>query len=131
MRKILNEKLLRDWIAALRSGEYLQGSKRMIVIDEDTHGCRYCCLGVLCDIAAKSNDDLVRDSLDRGFLDISDTNDPSQIWNSYPPPRFRELWGLKDIVHIFSNMNDCDGKSFDEIADFLEQEYLEKGLYYA
>lgn len=37
--------LLRKWIAALRSGEYLQGRGTL------RRGSQYCCLGVLCKVA--------------------------------------------------------------------------------
>lgn len=39
--------LVKKWIVALRSGEYKQGRDTLVI------GDRYCCLGVLCDIAQK------------------------------------------------------------------------------
>ena len=39
------------WLSALRSGEYKQAHGSLEEIDEG--GSRFCCLGVLCDLAAK------------------------------------------------------------------------------
>jgi hypothetical protein len=38
-----------QWVAALRSGEYEQGKMRLRSADD-----KYCCLGVLCEIAVKA-----------------------------------------------------------------------------
>jgi len=36
------------WVAALRSGEYKQGSGSLHVVNGDTH--EWCCVGVACDV---------------------------------------------------------------------------------
>ena len=41
----MDPKLKRKWLAALRSGKYLQGRNRL------RRGNRFCCLGVLADVA--------------------------------------------------------------------------------
>lgn len=41
-----NKELAREWVAALRSGKYVQGQQQLRQLN------RYCCLGVLCDIVA-------------------------------------------------------------------------------
>lgn len=50
-----NQKVMQAWAKALRSGEYKQttGALRRSAVS-DTQGEGYCCLGVLCDIAAKN-----------------------------------------------------------------------------
>ena len=46
----MNKENVKKWIAALRSGEFKQGKKRLRNLD--TMGNKtYCCLGVLCEIA--------------------------------------------------------------------------------
>lgn len=45
----MNRKVIEEWIAALESGEYAQGTHELRPT-KDT----YCCLGVLCDLHAKS-----------------------------------------------------------------------------
>jgi len=42
-----------QWVAALRSGEYKQGEKALAILDGDD-GPKYCCLGVLCELAEKA-----------------------------------------------------------------------------
>ena len=41
------------WVDALESGEYEQGTGQLCKIDLITNKRYYCCLGVLCDLAAK------------------------------------------------------------------------------
>ncbi len=40
----MDAKLKNDWVAALRSGDYMQGQKKLYDPDSGS----YCCLGVLC-----------------------------------------------------------------------------------
>lgn len=51
MRKRMNPEIKAKWVAALRSGEYKQGT--CFLKQESDHPHAFCCLGVLCDIAAK------------------------------------------------------------------------------
>jgi len=44
----MDQAIKTEWVAALRSGEYQQGSGYLRDLDG-----KYCCLGVLCDIAVK------------------------------------------------------------------------------
>lgn len=43
----MNQQVREEWIAALESGQYHQGRTQL------RQGNMFCCLGVLCDIAAK------------------------------------------------------------------------------
>lgn len=42
------------WVAALRSGEFQQGREALVTIADDGTP-KYCCLGVLCELAARAN----------------------------------------------------------------------------
>lgn len=42
----MNEELKQKWVTALRSGRYEQGQRLLRTVDD-----RYCCLGVLVDVA--------------------------------------------------------------------------------
>ena len=44
----MNQEIKARWIAALKSGEYIQGTKVLRSVDN-----RFCCLGVLCELAVK------------------------------------------------------------------------------
>lgn len=48
----MNKGVKKQWVKALRSGEYKQGEGRLAVIKEG--GTVFCCLGVLCDLAVKA-----------------------------------------------------------------------------
>ena len=48
----MNPEIKADWLTALRSGEYKQG--KGFLKNEDGETARYCCLGVLCELAVKA-----------------------------------------------------------------------------
>lgn len=89
------------WIAALRSGEFKQGEGRLC-----SRGPRpsYCCLGVARKI----------DGVEGCY---------QGDWGSeyYPPKKALDKWGLPySSAAELARMND-GGKSFAEIADYIEQ----------
>jgi hypothetical protein len=86
----MNKDLKAKWVEALRSGDYKQGTQLLKNQGEDE--CTYCCLGVLCVIAGK------------------DTDAGSYRW----------LNKVTKGYYPFVLMNDDDGKSFAEIADYIE-----------
>jgi hypothetical protein len=96
----MKAELKAQWVAALRSGDYKQGRYRL----QEADG--FCCMGVLCVVAGWPTDD--RD----GSV------------NSAPYDPVREAIGGLSAAQMLSRMNDRidDGhKSFDEIADWIEQ----------
>lgn len=110
------------WIAALRSGNYKQGTGRLYEIVCKT----YCCLGVACDIAIKEGVNVRRNfkngRIYGGLLD-------NWVYQFVPnvAPRFGE-YTIK-VIHngretSLSHLNDNDGLSFSEIADLIEQQLL-------
>lgn len=122
MKKEIKEK----WIAALRSGEYQQTDGYL------QRDGKFCCLGVLCDLAVKSGLSLtVREQ--RAFPD--DETSPVVAFydvNTGTLPYDVQRWsGIKDSIGIFpddstglsntlADLND-NGKSFAEIADVIEK----------
>lgn len=46
----MNQEIKNEWLAALRSGEYIQGHGEL-----KTKDGKFCCLGVLCDLYSKKN----------------------------------------------------------------------------
>jgi hypothetical protein len=111
----MNRELKTKWIKALRSGKFLQGRKRLRVkeIAEDKTVERFCCLGVLCEVAglARSHS---------GYLDAEDADYGSA---SYPPERFPNGLSPPDwhIQAQLAAMNDGDELTFAEIADWIEE----------
>ncbi len=101
------------WIRALRSGEYKQGSSFLKTI----HG--HCCLGVACEVAIQGGIHINVKSEEHYFRFGGHTGAVPDI--------VKEWIGLKESQGQFgpqdhqtlAAMND-DGKTFAEIADFIE-----------
>lgn len=119
----MNSVIKAQWLAALRSGEYEQGSERL----RDEENC-FCCLGVLCDIASK-------EGLGEwnGIVFRPTANERSE--KSFLPPSIVRWAGLlarnpgingKSLTTY--NDGDSEGenmvmrpRTFTEIADLIEQ----------
>lgn len=108
----MHEKIKREWIEALRSGKYEQGKGSL------RDGDKFCCLGVLCDIAIKHGvTDWKRASFAR------ESNLPStQVlkWaglNAHGGPSVQ----IFDDATTLVLLNDS-GLSFDWIAAIIETE---------
>lgn len=97
-----------ELVAALRSGKYQQAKWKL------RNGNAFCCLGVACDISRLGEWDK------KGDYHIS-----TRYSNSVLPDDVQAWFGFKTNTGTFSNdtclteMND-NGKSFAEIADFIE-----------
>jgi hypothetical protein len=102
----LPEDFKKRWIAALRSGEYKQGKHKL----HRTEDGSYCCLGVACKISGVSNEVLSQ----YVYTGIIDTLYPGLI------PKVIVKGFINDVAHELANMNDKEGKSFSEIADYIE-----------
>lgn len=103
------------WLAALRSGEYTQTRERLF------DGTGHCCLGVLCELAAKASV-VNRDS--NWFEAADDSNDYSET----SLPQAVQRWaGLKVsdpevLDRPLTSWNDDRKASFAEIANLIEEE---------
>jgi hypothetical protein len=116
--------LIEKWIAALRSGEYAQGSGQLR--DSNTGPGRpveYCCLGVLCDVAG---------------LEPDADSDTYMGNEAYPPALVVGMLGLdvsqvdpgeRVVLRLDDDLDDAEssldhlndnGRSFAEIADLIE-----------
>ena len=130
----MDAKVKADWVEALRSGVYEQG--RDLLHSEDAHGDhRYCCLGVLCELARKEimvHVQMERDS--EGITAYSydgrdsmlpesvllwaglDRDEPSPYVRSDYKPEFVDT----DSGTVRLEYLNDGGKSFDEIAALIE-----------
>ena len=107
------------WVAALRSGDYIQGQGSL------KNGDKFCCLGVLCDILAKELD-VDWEAPGRGFH--------RELFDGYTyllPDIIKEevdLEGLDPVITIkdekefISQFNDERGITFAELADAIEEQ---------
>lgn len=139
--------VLEEWLTALRSGEYTQGTGYLHVRPETSGPDQFCCLGVLCDLA-KTNGatfEVTKRPMPHGLtydydgmsgllsgnvansVGLVKNNDDPEEW--YMPTR-RDEWEPDTEVDIFidlegvgrdvSDLND-DGYTFEQIADLLEK----------
>lgn len=108
----MDPKLKKTWLKALRSGEYKQGQGVL---------CKkggFCCLGVAYDVLEDGDWELV-DAEEGRWKIPSKLNTGAQF---LPRPDMYSDWGLDhDDVQRVAKMND-EGKSFEEIADWIEAE---------
>lgn len=88
----IDKKLKTEWLAALKSGKYIQGvGKFKKEVLNETH---HCCLGVLCEVANKSA---------LSTSGVGNWTDVKEILNSSgSDKKFEELY--------FTNDEKCDGK---------------------
>jgi hypothetical protein len=129
--QLQNKELVKQWIEALRSGNYQQTQYKLR--ERGLNSDSYCCLGVLCEIA-------------KPLLSLEEGNSLEKYLNvgGYPPEEVLKLLGQnfdieddnykcisvqiedKGFIAVHS-LNDAYNKSFAEIADLLEQTHLKDG----
>lgn len=131
----MKPKIKRQWVDALRSGEYEQGARGTLKSESG-----YCCLGVLCDLAVKSGeiDDLIWRKGNPGSPDglwaIEKINDSSTL---VPIPAVVEWAGMDDENPVVkfgtarlsvAELNDgldhagIDRQPFSVLADIIESQ---------
>lgn len=111
----MKKKIKALWVAALRSGEYKQGTGQLR--DESNN---FCCLGVLCNLHAQAHPRLAAKQLYSGsymgneeFLPLA-----VQKWAGFKDEAGPELRLKGDFQHL-AGMNDS-GASFKVIAGVIE-----------
>lgn len=146
----LRPEVKRQWLAALRSGEYEQGREYLHFVEGG--GEFYCCLGVLCDLAVKDGvvaaktlhpspdpdtDDAATRSGYEALVDYADVGEATTLppaavddWAyEVPPPASDDPWTVlvtdqyePDYTRqlTLAELNDEHGYSFAQIADLIE-----------
>jgi len=103
---MINEKNVRKWLVALRSGDYAQGIGQLRKCNGEP---KYCCLGVLCDL-----------------LDPDGWDGEAHVGGNQMPSH--ELQTQIDSMSYWNSsryaMANDRGRSFLEIADMIEQDLL-------
>lgn len=119
MDQIIKEK----WVAALRSGEYEQGTGALHRYDNGDGNDTFCCLGVLCDLAVQEGV-VVRGRGTQGRYEYGSTGE-----RNYLPDEVQKWAGVARTPGVpvtdgrtqsLANKND-DGADFTEIADLIEK----------
>lgn len=106
---MLND-VAKEWVKALRSGEYTQGREWLRRSDN------FCCLGVLCDLAVEV-----------GVIPAPEKSSSGVTCYAYdgmvgaPSGKVQTWAGLGNPVALIA-LNDIEKASFEAIADFIESE---------
>jgi hypothetical protein len=113
----MKKNIMKEWVSALRSGEYKQGVNALRVND------KFCCLGVLCNLHAQSHPKIAKKQLDPEYYLGEDKILPESV---------KDWAGMKSTDGCFYSddgptdtlveLND-DGATFDEIANIIEKHY--------
>lgn len=125
----MNRESVAKWVAALRSGEYLQGRGML------ANGGKYCCLGVACDLAVK---DGVPVNVDERaccgelrpcgnttvYFDDEGTYLPTSVMMWLGTNERNPSARYADKEYTLSRLNDDGAFSFLDIADIIERNYL-------
>lgn len=137
--KKMNPEIKARWLAALRSGEYIQGHQRL------RDGDGYCCLGVLCEIAVA--DGIVQREGDEGYVSVENCGDSSNTHLPISVASWASVDFMGDIARIkgeacpdagddphcgnpgcarcdivrLVELNDEKGYSFEQIAEVIEK----------
>jgi hypothetical protein len=131
----VNKEVKDQWVAALRSGEYEQGRSYLRSKDPNGGNDKFCCLGVLCDLAVKAG---VTEAKDNGYGNVvyGSEDDPN---TAYPPhevvewadlpsvnphvPFQHKAWSENEKRAPLTALNDNTelGLGFAGIADLIEE----------
>lgn len=110
-----------EWVAELRSGRRAQGFGALLDNEE-----RECCLGVKCSLDVEAE----RYRLMRGYYPHSEEyfyfikHQPHKMIGM-PDEDLLTAWGLPEgQAYHLASLNDSEGKTFKEIADWIENNVL-------
>ncbi len=101
----MDKQVKKDWIEALRSGEYEQGHTQLANLDKKGEIENHCCLGVLCVV--------------QGF-DLIDHGPGPRYSNAVPELEYSAGLTDKQMTSLY-DLNDNQGYSFEGIADYIEE----------
>lgn len=106
----MKHEIMKTWVAALRSGEYEQ-TQGTLRIDG-----KYCCLGVLCDLAAKAK---VGTWVENDFVCDEYSDSVHLPWEVVSWSGAHSSRACLSTRESLVSLNDR-GKTFTEIADIIE-----------
>ena len=119
---------VKEWVKALRSGDYQQGKSNLCKEDKISGDCEYCCLGVACDILIESdwvkNPNWIVWSIGDHEEFVSPTPFGWTETTSFPSLEILKSMGL-DAAYAqeLAELND-KGWSFKKIANKIERDLL-------
>lgn len=122
------KKIVKKWVTALRSGKYKQGVSALHTVPKNG-GNKYCCLGVLCDLAMKAGiTKRTKELVGSVYFYKYDKESvflPDSVRDWVGLATYGGLYG-PDMRYSLTEIND-NGKSFNYIANRIEA--MPKGLF--
>jgi hypothetical protein len=129
----MDPELKKEWVEALRSGRYKQGKNTLRTKDDE-----YCCLGVLCDIAAQKGLGSWHDEPGGWYFQVSSDGSqgialpPTGVarWAFQPVDPEDEAFPIDNPVvpvegtalrSSLAELNDEEDYTFSKIADVVEK----------
>lgn len=119
----MNADIAKRWAAELRSGAFKQGTQNLKY--EDCDSTYHCCLGVLCELYMRETGEKLQEAVEP----IEDRGEPSRYachifnveYDEFPPDDVTGWAEIDDKSCIrLTEMNDDQGASFAQIADYIE-----------
>lgn len=113
------KEIKKQWVDALRSGEYEQGRFRLR--NPDTN--KFCCLGVLCNLHAQAHPEIASQQTDPGRYMGSSEYLPKEVmqWAGFSVGA-PEVVMWEEHARTLSSLNDGHALDFLEIAKLIEEQ---------
>ncbi len=111
----MNKEIKAKWVAALRSGSYVQGTGML-----RSEGNQFCCLGVLCNLHAQVHPKIAAKQKDsESYMGESEIL-PTEVMNWAGVDTQNGWWFARKFT--LASLNDA-GTSFSDIAKIIEQHF--------
>ena len=132
--KMSREEFVKEWIAALRSGEYKQAKNTLTRVDSHDGTISHCCLGVACHLAVQHGLVIAKEGI-RGTNTISYGDGKETYCEGILPESLQKFLGFSDPEGAYEDaygvqslaLRNDSGTTFGRIADIIESS--PKGLY--
>lgn len=119
MSQLSTKEVRQKWVAALKSGEYKQGTESLHRKFEDGGKDEFCCLGVLCDLYAKDHPEV--NYLTQDYFDKEGNHSIAYYQEAALPPQEVMDWAGIDMRYAIelAKVND-EGAGFPHLATMIE-----------
>jgi hypothetical protein len=130
---LLSQEQFTNWLIALRSGEYTQGTLLLRTENKEAGACSHCCLGVLCEVSKFKFDETCGYYFDEvtgcrsshAFPTPNDrSKNPLVVATSEEEYEFvqkmKDKTGFVIANHQLASINDSGNFTFSGIADIIE-----------
>ena len=132
------KEIIKEWVGRLRSGKYKQGQNNLVTLRKNKKP-KYCCLGVLAEMAYEKGIVAKRVKVIEPGLSVINYSNNEYAYGYKTLPEVVSRWAgfvtRNNLIdenpvcysegsnNTYAGLNDA-GKTFAEIADLIEQDYL-------